>query len=110
MYMVASFGFGVVGLFAAALGAYVASRGVILTESQADDITVAIAGRNEHFKRAIITQSKTAQRGLQLVALGSTLQIVSLFIPIAEKCILSKTLATSCDSPSTSLCSTPQLV
>ena len=64
------------GLVLAAVGAYVASDAVVLTEEQATEIARTNWDSNPALRRALLDQSRTARNGLRLVMAGAFLQAI----------------------------------
>ncbi|MDO9490177.1 MAG: hypothetical protein Q7J32_17530 [Sphingomonadaceae bacterium] len=70
------------GLVLALVGAIVAARGVMITETQADELAGTYWDENPHLRGALIRQSRLAQRGLWTLAAGTLLQIIGTAAPI----------------------------
>jgi hypothetical protein len=70
----------IVGLLVSLIGAGLAAWAVVIDESTADKLAATNWGHNPELKKALLKQSRAARNGLVLVALGSIIQIVGVFV------------------------------
>jgi hypothetical protein len=62
------------GLCLTAFGAYIASRGVIISEQDATELASPKWDMNERLRKSLIDQSQNAKLGLMLVVVGTAFQ------------------------------------
>ena len=67
-----------VGLLLTAIGAFVASRAVIISHEQATQLSMQTYSGNNALRDALLAQSRAARRGLSFIVGGTGLQIVAL--------------------------------
>jgi len=68
----------IAGLVLTLAGAAMASRGVLISDAQAQSMAATKWGSNQKLKAALLRQSRLAACGLALVAIGTILQIVAI--------------------------------
>ena len=70
----------ILGLLVSLWGAAWAASAVVIDEKTADQLAGSAIGENLALKQALLDQSRAAQHGLILVAFGSAIQIVGVFL------------------------------
>ncbi|SNB53758.1 hypothetical protein SAMN05414138_1022 [Rhodoplanes sp. JGI PP 4-B12] len=71
-------GFNLVGLLFTGIGAWIASRAVIITHEQATQLSGPYYGGNNALRDSLLTQSHAARKGLWCIVAGTGLQMVAL--------------------------------
>jgi hypothetical protein len=66
------------GLLMSVYGGWVASRAVIISPQQADEVSGTVWRQNAALKRSLVDQSNSASRGLILIVFGSALQAIGI--------------------------------
>jgi hypothetical protein len=70
------------GLLLTGIGAFVASRAVIIGEKQAADLATTKWDMNVNLKNSLLGQSKSARNGLALVVAGTVFQAIGTALPL----------------------------
>jgi hypothetical protein len=70
----------ILGLVVSLVGAAWAAWAVVIDESTADKLSATMWGQNPELKKSLLKQSRAARNGLVLVAIGSIIQIVGVFV------------------------------
>lgn len=71
-------GLNLVGLLLTMIGAIIAARAVIISESQAKSLSSTRWNGNSDLRTALLVQSRAAQRGLWCIVAGTAFQVVAL--------------------------------
>ena len=70
----------VLGLIVTAVGAAASAKGVLITNSTADELSGTNWDQNLKLRDSLIKQSRWAAIGLGLIALGTLVQIVAILL------------------------------
>jgi len=73
-----------VGLVMTAVGAGIAAKAVIITQSQARELAATKWNENEQLKSALLDQSRKAKWGLITIVIGTALQILGTILPLLQ--------------------------
>jgi hypothetical protein len=70
------------GLLLTGIGAFVATRAVIISERQATDLASTKWDMNVQLRNSLLDQSKSARNGLALVVVGTVFQVIGTALPL----------------------------
>lgn len=73
------------GLVVSGLGAWWTSQAVIIDEKTADALSGTVWNQNQALKQALLEQSRAAEDGLYVIAIGSLLQVAGVLLQAARR-------------------------